>query len=358
MEPVDPRMGDLLGGGDVAGGGGPDELRAIVAKAGRRMWLRAAAVAGAVAIAAGGGVGYAVATTGGSPKQIVATTPLAGGNTYGSAASPAAPGESSSEAAGGASYAVPGAGPFTKLFTRRANGVDVRAFVVPLRVMMPLGSTGGAAVPQCGMVSRLQVELSTPAMVALAGGGGFLGQQTGSTVVDVTPAIVGEAEGDPVAVLVVLTDSTVAKVRMDFAGGTSDEMAPHQGWSALVAPASWYQSQGKTTPTNLGTLTAFDSSGRTVDTRAIIWPPGATPAAGGSSGSSTPGAGSGSGTVSSGTATVGPAGTAATSPAFANPCPDPTPCPPPSTADGAVYACPTPAPLPAVTPATTSPAKG
>jgi hypothetical protein len=328
MEPVDPRMGGLLGGGDAGGGGGPDELRAIVTKAGRTMRLRAAAVAGVVAVAAGGGVGYAVSATGGSSKQVVATSPLAGRSpsSSGESGAPAAPGASSSQSEGAPSIALPAPARFTRLFVRQANGVSIRGYLIASPLMSPLAGNGTA---YCGTLgSRLQAEVSTTDMVGVVGSG-FVAQRPGSAILDAEPSVAGEAEGDPVAVVVVQTGSAVAKVRMDFTGGGSDQMAPVQGWSALAAPAPGFKA-GSVAQVTLGTLTALDSSGRTVATQTVTWPPGPVPAAGGVS------AGSGSGTASSG--------------AIAYPCrvtpPTTTPCEPPS-------AC-GPAPLPA----TTGPANG
>lgn len=348
-------MGGLLGGGEPGDpAGGPEDLRAIVAKAGRRMRIRAGALAGAVAIVAGSGVGYAVSTTGGSTPQVVATSQRAGGR-----ASSQAPGGAASAAGPSASIAFPGAAKFSRLFTRQANGVDIRAFLVAFPMMTPLGA-GSAAAPSC-TATRFQAELSTPAMVAIAGGGGFVGQQAGAAVINADPEIVGEAEGDPVAVVVVQTDPTVSKVRMSFNGGATDEMTPREGWSVLAAPASWFQPGKAATTTKLGTLTALGSGGRTVGSRTLTWPPTPTPApgvvpgSGGStgSGSGTAGGGSaGSGTVSSGTASSGTAGSGSVSapvvtavPSVANPCRVPPPCG--GYPNGA--SCPEPAPMPAVT---------
>jgi len=349
-------MSGLLGGGEPGDtGAAPEDLRAIVAKAGRRMRLRAGALAGAVAIVAGSGVGYAVSTTGGSGPQVVATSQGAGSR---SASSPSG----ASQVSGAAAFPLPEAAKFSRLFNRQANGVDIRAFVVSSPGIQPLLPASGAAAPSCMTMSRLQAELSTPDMVATVGGGGFVNQQSGAAVVDVEPAIVGEAEGDPVAVVVVMTGPTVAKVRMSFTGGATDEMTPREGWSVLAAPASWFQAGSGATTTQLGTLTVSDSRGRTVESRALTWPPapvpvpGVVPGSGGSpgSGTGTGGAGSaGSGTVSSGTAVSGTTGSSSGSsgsfkaapPVATYPCQAPPPCA--GYPNGAL--CPAPATMPAMT---------
>ncbi|HET7523931.1 MAG TPA: hypothetical protein VFJ79_07300, partial [Acidimicrobiales bacterium] len=291
----------------------------------------------------------------GSAHQVVATSQGAGGR-----ASSEAPG--AAQLAGPSiSGAFPAPSKFSRLFTRQANGVDIRAFVVSSPGIQPLSPATGVAAPACITMSRLQAELSTPGMVAMAGGGGFVTQQPGAAIVDVAPAIVGEAEGDPVAVVVVMTGPAVAKVRMSFSGGATDEMAPREGWAVLAAPASWFQPGKAATTTQLGTLTVSDSGGRTVGARTLTWPPAPTPAPGvvpGSGGSAGSGSGTaGSGTVSSGTVSSGTAGSSgssgstatgsgeATSPATAYPCQVPPPC--------AGYpngiSCPAPSPMPAVT---------
>ena len=333
-------MGGLLGGGEPGGpAGGPEDLRAIIAKAGRRMRIRAGAIAGAVAVVAGGGVGYAVSTTGGSTPQVIATSQGAGDRT-----SSAAPG--AAQLSGPTALnAFPEASKFSRLFTRQANGVDIRAFVVSFPAIQPLSPASGVAAPTCVTTSRLQAELSTPGMVAVAGGGGFVAQQA-AAIVDLQPAIVGQAEGDPVAVVVVMTGPTVAKVRMSFNGGATDEMAPRGGWSVLTAPASWFQPGKSATTIQLGTLTVLDSGGRAVESRALNLPPAPAPVVvQGSAGTGS----AGSGTVSSGAAGAsGSTGTAsgkATSPPIAYPCQVPPAC----TGYPNGISCPAPLPMPAVT---------
>jgi hypothetical protein len=320
-------MGGLLDDG----AGGPDELRAIVARAGRRMWWRSAAVAGAVAIVAGGGVGYAVSGTGGSARQVVATAPASQGSATN------APSASGTRAAGGSSIAVPEASTFTHLFTRQAGGVEIRGFLVSSPLMLPVG-----AASTCGSFgSSFQAEVSTSGMVATQTNGFAVSPATGP-ILSAQGTIAGVREGDPVALVVVETEQQVAKVRMDFTGGATDEMAPVKGWSVLAAAATWFEA-GKLEQATIGTLTTFDSSGHTLATMTVQWPPAPMPA----SGTSGSGVSSGSGTASSGTVSSGTvrATTGESSPAAATPCkvfppPTPVPCPPPSSPSGAAYACP------------------
>lgn len=341
-------MGGLLGDPSAGGpgGGGPDELRSIVDRAGRRMRVRAAAVAGVVALAAGGGVGYAVSTTGGSGRQIVATAPTSGAGARASSQPAGAPSPD-----GEPSYAVPEAAKFTRLFVRQANDVDIRGFLVASPIMFPLngaGATGGSGSVACGTLgSRLQAEVSTPGMVAVAGSS-FAAQQAAPDLLTVQPAVVGAAEGDPVAVVVVQTSSSVTKVRMEFTGGVTDEMAPVQGWAALAAPAGSYGSS-KVTPQPVGTLTALDKSGKTLSSVPVVWPAAINGVYASGSGS----VGSSSGSASAPAAnTASPTTYKST---VACPAPPPTvsvpPCTPPTTSPpNAVppyYACGTVSPPPA-----------
>lgn len=336
-------MGELLGDGAGAGAGGPDELRAIVARAGRRMRWRSAALAGSVALVAGGGVGYAVSGTGGSGRQVVATAPASAGS--GSRASGAASGAASNGAAssavptaGGPSIAYPGSTPYLRVFNRQANGVDIRGFMISMPVMLPAMSNDSSA---CGTVgTTLQVEVSTSNMVGIASGG--LVESSSGSLLSQQAEVLGQAEGDPIAVVVVRTGQDVAKVTMDFTGGATDSMIPVKGWSALAAPAQWYSAPStKTGSVVFGTLTALDSSGHTVGTATIQWP---APVTGTVSGGTVSGGGSSSGTGSSGTGSSG-ATTGQAAPRSAVLCPNPgpptmPPCPPPATVTGTAYACP------------------
>jgi hypothetical protein len=262
MEPDDIPVHDLLGVGDEEAPG-PDPLRAIVARAGRRR-LRLGAAGMAVALAAGGAIGFAVSNHGSSPAPSATATAPAGstGPSGSTAAAPdsgskVAPGASSSGMAGGAMILEPGlANNLTRLFNRTAGGVTVRGFITAValpRIALPSCQLGGPA---------FQAEVSTANMVGLVFGG-FPTTPTPTAVSSVSAQIVGSAEGDPTAVVTVATGRAVAKVRMDFAGGGSDQMAPVKGWAALVAPVAGSASQKSAAAfeSQVGQLTAFDSSG-------------------------------------------------------------------------------------------------
>ncbi len=343
MEPVDPRIGGLL---DGAGAGGADELRSIVARAGRRR-LRLAGIVGAVALAAGGGIGYGVssATGDGSTQQIVATSPQSG--TPGGQGGYTAP---NAGAASGTSPSIATVGPsqYKKLFTRHVGSIDIRAFADSTPTPLPYAASG---VTCFGQGARLSAEVSTPNMVGIIGGFTYGSSSSGGPILSAEPWLAGVSEGDPTAIVIVNTSSEVALVKMQFGVGGTDQMAPVEGWSALAAP--W--PGGKVV--NYGTLTAFDHAGHVLSTASVpslmmTSPPlpgssGTVHAAGGGTGVS--GTAS-SGAASSGTGSVGPA--VSVSPANATsppvlPCqvppqpgPTPFPCPPATTANGATYACP------------------
>lgn len=307
------------------------------------MRVRSAAVAGAVALVAGGGVGYAVSLTGSSAQKVVATAPLSGNGAQ-------ARGSFGAASAGGAvspAIAAPVGVQFTPLLNRQANGVEIRGFLI--------GSSGYGAPTCAGIGPRFQAELSTQKMVGIAGSG-FIPQQVGQMPLTEQPSVVGEAEGDPVAVVVVQTNSSVSDVRMAFNGGATDSMEPVKGWSVLAAPMAGLQT-GKIDQVALGTLTALDSSGHVLASSPITWPPAApAPLPAGTNGGSGSGtAGSGSGTAGSGTVSSGAAGSGvATYPCAVPPPAQPvTPCAPSTTVQGQIYACP--AQAPASEPASTIP---
>lgn len=380
MEPVDPRMGGLLEG---AGSGGPDELRSIVSRAGRRR-ARFAAIAAGLALGAGGGIGYGVAsaTGGGSGQQIVATAPVSG-PVKGSAGSSATPALETPGAAG-PSAAVFQPSQYKRLFTRQAGSIDIRGFLFTFPNPLPYQ---GVATCELGG-SRFQAEVSTPNMVGIAQG--FLYQNsTSGPIIATQPSIVGQAEGDPTLVVIADTAPNVTQVRMQFTGGSTDQMEPVQGWAALAAPFPGGTSGQSTT--SYGTLTAYDHAGHEVARVDVELAPkpaaplspgvgarsggssGAGSSGGGSSGSGSSGSGSsGSGSSSpgsvhaaGGSATVGGASAPAQG-SVAYPCitggPIPTPstlppCRPLTTVSGGAnaYACPA---LPPAKSNTSSPSPG
>lgn len=220
--------GDLLDGPP----GGPDELRAIVARAGRhrrRAVLGAAGVAGGVALVAGGLIGYAASSRPSNGHTLVAgataTTAPAVGGRGATPESPAAGANVSSPAQGGYPTTVyPIGGALRHLFTRSVGNIEIRG-------LLPATTS---AYPVCSSGPGLLAEVSTPAMVGTAtlltpsttSGAGLLGAQL---------EILGQREDAPAAVVVVHTGTSVADVTVTFLGSDRDRMAPVSGWSALAA---------------------------------------------------------------------------------------------------------------------------
>lgn len=265
MEPVDPKLEGLLG--DKAAGG-PDELRAIVAKS-RRLRRRWTSLAALAVLAAGGGIGYGAAAVAGtaSGSALVST----------SAGPAAAPSDGASRIISGLPATVVSP-KLTRLFTRQVGQIDIRAFSVS-QGGEPFGSAAG-----CGMTGpALQAEVSTPSMVGIAVGSSFdypssLSGSSSSTkaVLSKSASVLGEREGSPVSLVVVQTSPAVAKLKMYFSSGASDEMAPVDGWAVLAAagsPPGWTIPA----PTSVGTvvfgkLFAFSSAGGVLAVEVVKWP--------------------------------------------------------------------------------------
>ena len=79
--------------------------------------------------------------------------------------------------------------------------------------------------------------------------------------------IVGVLEQSPMWSVTLRTAPNVAKVVAHFRDGTSDEMAPQQGWAILARHASLSaltQLKSAGAPPNFGTVEAFDTAGRSL----------------------------------------------------------------------------------------------
>jgi hypothetical protein len=263
MEPDDIPVHDLLGVGHEPEPG-RDELRAIVARAGRKRWAMAGGAA-TLALALGLGIGFATAGNNPPASQTAAGGPASGQNaTSGqNPTSGGAPsiGGGSGNSSGSVSYLnpiAPATSRYTRVFTRTAGDVTIRGFLVTFPQIMgvPAGCQLGG--------SHLQVEVSTPRMVGIVGGG-LVGTDRSQSLSGVSSEVVGTAEGDPTTVLIAATGSAVAKVTMSFAGEGTDSMAPVNGWVALAAPAGRALSYGS----NLGTVTERDSAGKVISSQAV-----------------------------------------------------------------------------------------
>jgi len=263
MEPSDIPGGNPLEQPAPPGLGvdaGPEALRNIVTRAGRR---RRRAVAGGVAAAVvlGAGAGYLVSTRQSTSQTVVAAGAGAKSNSS-SQLPPGAPSSAGASVAGGSAITSPAS--MKKAFSRTTGAVTIRGFTSTFEVQPAAASLclPYAAGP------RFTAEVSTPAMVgtAVSLGAPALPTPSGQVVREATAQRLGEAEGDPVAVVIVDLDSGVAKVSMNFSGGTSDLMATVDGWAVLASEVS-SQPAGKVAP--VGTLEALSASGKVLQTMTV-----------------------------------------------------------------------------------------
>lgn len=249
---------------------GVEGLRAIVSRARRRAAV--GAVAGAmVVLAAGGAGGYLLAGGGvgghpptvaaGAASRSVAHAPASGSTSTaqssgaghgGTAVAPGVlpsgacavevPGPPVTSSPVRASQCRPAATSYRHLFTRTtAAGVTIRAFTVPCE--------GCASAP--GHV----VEVSTSSMVAVTGSSATAAATAPGPLGEVSAALGGTAEGDPVAVVSATASSGVARVTWSVKGvAAGDSMVPHDGFVALAVPVAPGSQP-------VGTLEALDASG-------------------------------------------------------------------------------------------------
>ncbi len=270
---MDPE--DLLGQ-DQGRPAGADELRAIVARAGRRRW-RWAAGGVVTALLAGGAIGYGVSNHSGhsgNGQTLVAGSNGSSSTTVGGSPSAAAigpgagptpetgPGASGSGSSGaGSSSAIVGEpGAFTHIFTRTDGVVTIRGFLTSLAKAVPAENIMGACVAGG---PAFQAEVSTAGMVGTLSAWSWPAATTGGRAITATSGeVLGSAEGDPVAVVAVASSPKVARVRVEFAAGGYDEMTPVKGWAALAVVVPVNQRSSTANETVIATAQALGSSGQ------------------------------------------------------------------------------------------------
>jgi hypothetical protein len=159
-------------------------------------------------------------------------------------------------------------GPLEKLFFRTsADGVEIRAYRsaatavdVPAPVCGPPASCPAQA-SECGQTITTEAmvvgELSTAEAVTTATGSASAA--TGTAVPAASWGAFGDAEGSPARWVIASTDSSVARVRATFPGGTPDEMEPVNGVVLLASKVADPDAAG-------GTLEALDADGTVVAT--------------------------------------------------------------------------------------------
>jgi hypothetical protein len=269
---------DLLGAEDQEPNAGPNELRAIVARAQRRRW-RVGVGGLTAALLIGGGAGYALSNHG-SSGQSVATSPASAssgasktpseqssgsGSAAGQSGSASSAGEGSAAGTGSAAALLPER--LQALFTRTAGTVDIRGFLVTSTIQLPQGR----AMPSCLMVGpRFQAEVSTPKMVGTVAGG-YVSPDSTQALSGVSAGIVGTAEGDPTLVVTAFAGKGVAEVKVSgFSSGGTDSMVPVGGWVALAGPTT--SSSSPASPVKVGTITALSASGTVLASESVTAP--------------------------------------------------------------------------------------
>jgi hypothetical protein len=282
---MDPE--DLLGQ-DQGRPAGADELRAIVARAGRKRW-RWAAGGVVAALLAGGAIGYGVsnhsghsgnghtlvAGSSGSSSTTVGSNPSAaiGPGAGPTAVSGSGTSGSGSSGADSSSAIVGEPRAFTHVFTRTDGAVTIRGFLTGLAQPVPAENIVGACV---AAGPAFQAEVSTAGMVGTLAAGTRPAATTGGRAITATSGeVLGSAEGDPVAVVAVASSPEVARVRVAFAAGGSDEMAPVKGWAALAVLVPVNQRSSTANETVIGTAQALSSSGQVLASAQVG--PGLTP---------------------------------------------------------------------------------
>lgn len=228
---------------------GPDELRAIVARSGRHH-RRGAAVGMAVTLIVGGAAGYLISGRSTAASTTVAVT----------GSPPTTSGVVSHSVHSGGASGAAGSSSYTPLFTRTAGRVTIRGFLTNFPEIMG----APARPPGCEPVGppSFQAELSTEKMVGNARG--LATADRTKPISAMMTTVIGDAEGDPTATVVVATGPRVAKVRVAFTSGATDDMTPVQGWVTLAGGVPGPQTSA---PPSVGTLTAMDASGQVLSTQ-------------------------------------------------------------------------------------------
>ena len=164
-----------------------------------------------------------------------------------------------------------------RLFVRSASGITIRVH----QMAVGAGSDGGAypsfgpGIVSAGTVSggtvyggtacqataTLLVGLSTDEAVG-QGGGGLLPTRKKPVLIYIASGAFGVVEGSPSAWVAVQTAPDVARVRVEFADGASDAMAPRKGVAVLASKVKAQLAQiGERSGSPLGTVEALDAHG-------------------------------------------------------------------------------------------------
>lgn len=245
----DDELGRVLGQRVPLAAASPEALESVLARH-RRHRVRPLVVALLVAVVAGPAIGAIVAAAGSHRSHAVAVE--TGGDTS-MALDPAAQPDTPSslgvvgvhsrvDSVNGAPAPSGGAPVLQRLFIRTVDGIAIRAYATdpapanaaPTTPPCPSSLPCPAPVPpECRILATLQAEMSTTA--ATSSSGGSLREVGSQDPVEVIGGgFFGSREGESVGWVAVHAAAGVAKVRVRFSDGSTDEMAPTNGFAVLA----------------------------------------------------------------------------------------------------------------------------
>ena len=130
----------------------------------------------------------------------------------------------------------------------------------------PVGVDPGGPVLSCDSGTALVVEASDAGAIGTVVVP--LGATTSGAALDLVDAtVLGSREGAPMIVVVAHVEDTVATVSATFADGTTDEMAPDDGWVVLGDAVS--SSASISTAGESVVLSASDAQGNSLESTTI-----------------------------------------------------------------------------------------
>jgi len=270
-----------------------DAFRGIL-KRHRRRQVASGALALAVVLVAGGAAGFALGHGSGGTShatQVAAGSPAASATSgasagaagasgvQGYAATPSAGspqgGTVSSSGSGTVSgtVSVPPGGPtFTQLLLRTAtDGTRVRLyeqqFTAPTFTCPPGAACPQPAMPACGPAGFISAEVSDDAVAGQIDGA--LWQSAPAETLEVVGlGIVGTGQPQPILVVIVHADPSVASVVLKTPYGTDTE-APTGQWAALAVQLPSDFSKSGADGMSSSTLSATDASGKPLVTEGL-----------------------------------------------------------------------------------------
>jgi hypothetical protein len=209
----------------------------------------------AVALLAGSGVGFAVGRQGGS-SVITAATPAT--------SAPVAPTPIAIQPAIGTAVS-PGQPPLPtgqRVFVHdSADGIRIRGYLFTYPILP------GAPPAACFTGQELRTEISDDVFAASTGGS--IMASGGDPLTVIFRNSVGLEEGSPIILVALRSAPTVALVRITFADGTTDQMAPVAGLVALAHHAA----DANASMAGGGSADALDAHGVVLGTVSLSTPP-------------------------------------------------------------------------------------